>query len=57
MCQPDLMKFKNLRITDSNLRVAGLGLFNAYEPIERHRIIAPFTGSESTTRINGNYVF
>ena len=56
MCQPNLMKFRNLRITDSNVRVAGLGLFNAYKPIERNRIITPFTGTESTTPINGNYV-
>ena len=31
MCQPHLMKLKNLRITDSNVRVAGLKLFNAYK--------------------------
>ena len=50
------MKFRNFRITDSNVRVAGLGLFNAYKPIERNTIITPFTGIESTTPINGNYV-
>jgi len=45
------MKFKNLRITDSSVRVAGLGLFNAYKPIERNRIIAPYAGTKSTTSI------
>ena len=56
MYQPHLIKSKNLRITDSNIKGAGLGLFNAYKPIERNRIITPFTGTESTTPINGNYL-
>ena len=56
MCQPHLMKFKNLRITDSNIRTPGLGLFSAYKPIERNRIITPYTGIESSVPINGNYV-
>ena len=33
-----------------------MGLFNAYKPIERNRIITPYTGTESTIPINGNYV-
>jgi len=55
-CQPHLMKYKNLRITNSGIKNAGLGLYNAYRPIRRHQRIIDYTGDESITPINGNYV-
>ena len=56
MCQPHLVKYRNLRITNSGLREAGLGLFTGNKPIKRNHIIAPYTGVESLVPISGNYV-
>ena len=56
MCQPHLITYKNLRIGNSNIKEAGLGLFVGNQPILRNRIITPYTGTESKEPINGNYV-
>ena len=56
MCQSHLIKCKNLRIGDSNIKEAGLGLFVGHKAISRNRIIAPYTGTKSKNPINGNYV-
>jgi len=56
MCQPHLIKYKNLHDGNSNIKKAGLGLFVAHKAVPRNRIITPYTGTESKEPINGNYV-
>ena len=55
-CQPHLIEYKNLRITNSRIKNAGLGLYNADRPIRRYERIIDYTGDESSTPITGNYV-
>lgn len=53
MCQPHLMKFRNLRITDSNVKGAGLVLFNAYKPIERIKLLHPIQEQNQQFQLMG----
>lgn len=54
-CQAHLKQLQNLRITDSKIADAGLGLFVDRNELPRNRIIVPYTGVESTEPIGGNY--
>ena len=56
MCQPHLQSTSNLHIKQSNIRSAGLGLFTGRAPVERNKVITPYTGQISKSAINGNYV-
>ena len=55
-CQPQLMQLKGLRIGNSKLPDAGLGLFSARKQIPKNTIITPYTGTRSNHPISGNYV-
>ena len=54
-CQVHLKQLQNLRITDSKIADAGLGLFVDKHALPKNRIIAPYTGVESTKPIGGDY--
>ena len=55
-CQPHLQKHHNLRITDSKIKGSGLGLFSSRKGFEKNSFIIPYTGTHSSSPINGNYV-
>lgn len=55
-CRPHLQQHRNLRITDSNIADAGLGLFAGKKGFAKNQIVTPYTGVESKEQIAGNYV-
>ena len=55
-CQPHLQQLRNLRIKQSNINQAGFGLFNGRKWRPKNSVIAEYTGSKSSTPINGNFV-
>ena len=52
-CQPHLSQLKNLRITNSKIRDAGLGLFNSRVWRPKNTIITEYNGTRSSSPING----
>ena len=56
MRNPNLFMYRNLRITDSNIREAGFGLYNGPNPIENKMRITEYRGQESVHPIHGNYL-
>ena len=55
-CQPHLQQIENLRIKQSDIRQAGFGLFNGRKWRPKNTVITEYTGTKTSTPINGNYV-
>jgi hypothetical protein len=56
LCHFHLQRDQNLRIKQSTIPNAGLGLFAGNKPITRNQVVVPYTGQYSSTEANGNFV-
>ena len=56
LCMIHLNRDQNLRIKQSTLPGAGLGLFTGDKPFDRNQTIVPYTGTHSPTKTDGNHV-
>ncbi len=55
-CQAHLNSYQNLRITNSKIPEAGLGLFSGDRKINKNQPIVEYTGTVWNEPIRGNYV-
>jgi RNase H-like domain found in reverse transcriptase/Integrase zinc binding domain/Chromo (CHRromatin Organisation MOdifier) domain len=56
LCQIHLNRDHNLRIKQSTIQGAKLGLFSGDRQTKRNEIVTPYTGQFSATKTGGNYV-
>ncbi len=56
LCQAHLNVYQNLRITNSELPNAGLGLFSGDKKINKSQPIVEYTGTVFNEPVRGNYV-